>query len=265
MSPELPADAEFTAAELAFGLLDAPEQRQAEERVAADPAFADAVARWAAHAAAMAAGAGEPPPPSLWAAIAARLPANDIGADGWSPPTAAPRPRWGRAFLAGALAASLACGLIALAAQRTYDLVPAAAAQARMAGAMAAERQRMQAALVTERKRARVMLVAVLTGSGRRDSVTISFDPATGKLVSAPVALGVGAGAAELWVIPADGTPRSLGVIAAAAPGMPRPRAGSAAVLAPGVTVAVSLEPAGGSPRSTPTGPVILTGKMTPI
>ncbi|MEO1162117.1 MAG: anti-sigma factor, partial [Pseudomonadota bacterium] len=36
-------------------------------------------------------------------------------------------------------------------------------------------------------------------------------------------------------------------------------------VLGDGITLAVSLEPAGGSPTGTPTGPVIATGKLQPL
>jgi anti-sigma-K factor RskA len=33
----------------------------------------------------------------------------------------------------------------------------------------------------------------------------------------------------------------------------------------PGVTLAISLEPKGGSPTGAPTGPVVAAGKATPI
>jgi len=259
MSLDVPDDPDLAAAELAFGLIDGEERRAAEARAASDPACAAARDRWTMRAAALAAGFAEQPPAGIWSAIAARLPANDAAL------AAGAAPGRVRPFLAGALAASLGCGLAAAAAQHMLDLVPAQAERARMAARFAGERRQMQAALVAERSRPRVTLVAVLTGRDRRDSVTISFDPATGKIVSAPAGLGIGKAAAELWVIPADGKPRSLGVIAAGAPGRPQPRAGSADALAPGVTLAVSLEPAGGSPGDAPTGPVILTGTLTPI
>lgn len=261
---ELPDDAELIAAELAFGLLADDERRAAEQRLGTDADFAAAHARWGAFAAGMA-GAGEAPRPSLWAAIEARLPTNDASAAAGTWAAAGAGANRVRPFLAGALAASLACGLVAVAAQRIYELVPAATERARADVILAGERKRMAATVAAERLRARVVLVAVLTGKDRRDSVTVSFDTVTGKLISAPAGLRIGEGAATLWVIPADGKPRSLGVISAAAPGSPRPRARSIAALAPGVTIAVSLEPAGAPPRDAPTGPVILTGKMTSI
>jgi anti-sigma-K factor RskA len=69
----------------------------------------------------------------------------------------------------------------------------------------------------------------------------------------------------ELWVIPADGKPRSLGVVpekAAAAMTVPPEHR---AMLAEGVTLAVSLEPEGGSPTGAPTGPVVMTGTMSAV
>ncbi len=70
----------------------------------------------------------------------------------------------------------------------------------------------------------------------------------------------------ELWVIPTDGAPRSLGVVSDAGnttikiPGL-------SAKLAGGAVFAVSLEPKGGSPTGAPTGRVVCKGtiaKMPP-
>jgi anti-sigma-K factor RskA len=67
----------------------------------------------------------------------------------------------------------------------------------------------------------------------------------------------------ELWLLPAEGgAPVSLGIVPAldarltiAAAQAPRLRAGA--------KLAVSVEPAGGSPTGAPTGPVILVGDIT--
>lgn len=68
----------------------------------------------------------------------------------------------------------------------------------------------------------------------------------------------------ELWSIPEGGIPMSLGVI--------RRSSNTQAVLhlspearqrlASGAVLAISLEPVGGSPTGSPTGPVIFTGKL---
>ncbi|MGL4310990.1 MAG: anti-sigma factor [Paracoccaceae bacterium] len=61
----------------------------------------------------------------------------------------------------------------------------------------------------------------------------------------------------ELWLIGPSGVPESLGVINVVPHSTPMPE------LDEGVTLAVSLEPAGGSPTGAPTGPVLVSGVVT--
>lgn len=61
----------------------------------------------------------------------------------------------------------------------------------------------------------------------------------------------------QLWLIGPSGVPESLGVITG--PDILVTRAD----LVPGLVLAVSVEPAGGSPLPTPTGPVILTAALS--
>jgi anti-sigma-K factor RskA len=69
----------------------------------------------------------------------------------------------------------------------------------------------------------------------------------------------------EVWVLPKEGAPRSLGLVANVAgetlvrisPDDPRVRGVNA--------LAVSLEPAGGSPTKQPTGPVLCAGPIAPV
>jgi anti-sigma-K factor RskA len=70
----------------------------------------------------------------------------------------------------------------------------------------------------------------------------------------------------QLWVIPADGKPHSLGMIApGASKAMPMPGP-MAPMLEPGAVLAVSVEPPGGSPlKTTPSGPIAATGKLARI
>jgi anti-sigma-K factor RskA len=63
----------------------------------------------------------------------------------------------------------------------------------------------------------------------------------------------------ELWAVPAQGVPRSLGVL----PGGAGVVALRAKVLAGADTLAVTVEPAGGSPTGAPTGPIVYAGKFT--
>ena len=63
----------------------------------------------------------------------------------------------------------------------------------------------------------------------------------------------------ELWAVPTAGAPRSLGLL----PGGSGTVALRAKVLAGADTLAVTLEPAGGSPTGKPTGPIVYAGKFT--
>ena len=58
----------------------------------------------------------------------------------------------------------------------------------------------------------------------------------------------------ELWIIAPDAAPVSLGLLQEASLAVPYP------TLPQGWTLAVSLEPAGGSPTGAPTGPVLAAG-----
>ena len=71
--------------------------------------------------------------------------------------------------------------------------------------------------------------------------------------------------ALELWLIPSGDRPRSLGLIQAGQPirlTIPPELAGA---FTSDATLAVSLEPPGGSPTGPPTGPVIAHGKLTSL
>jgi anti-sigma-K factor RskA len=68
----------------------------------------------------------------------------------------------------------------------------------------------------------------------------------------------------ELWVLPKRGAPRSLGLVSNA-PGDTLIRiAADDARVRDASALAVSLEPAGGSPTKQPTGPVLGSGVIAP-
>ena len=64
----------------------------------------------------------------------------------------------------------------------------------------------------------------------------------------------------ELWFVGANAAPRSLGLVTDPAARLPVPAALRAG--AEGATLAVSVEPKGGSPTGAPTGPVVYSGKL---
>jgi anti-sigma-K factor RskA len=67
----------------------------------------------------------------------------------------------------------------------------------------------------------------------------------------------------ELWLIGPGEKPRSLGLIDAGRPVHINLPAELIQRIAADATLAVSLEPPGGSPTGLPTGPVIANGKLT--
>lgn len=66
----------------------------------------------------------------------------------------------------------------------------------------------------------------------------------------------------QLWAIPAGEKPRSIGLVAAE---KPTELTLNSMTLAQGMTIAISLEPAGGSPTGQPTGPVLYSGQLTTL
>ena len=100
----------------------------------------------------------------------------------------------------------------------------------------------LQAELV-DAERGLTLLVGVIP---QEEAVTISATgptPETGSVY-------------ELWAIDEGGAPRSLGLLDEGETRL-------SGVVQPGETIAVSLEPEGGSPEPAPTGPVLATALLT--
>ncbi|MDI2141613.1 anti-sigma factor [Pseudomonas sp. ITA] len=69
----------------------------------------------------------------------------------------------------------------------------------------------------------------------------------------------------ELWAIPADGKPISLGVIPAGGKGKVELSDAQKALIGKPIALAVSLEPKDGSPTGQPTGPVLYQGALAAL
>ncbi|MHC8312393.1 anti-sigma factor [Pseudomonas sp. GT1P32] len=69
----------------------------------------------------------------------------------------------------------------------------------------------------------------------------------------------------ELWAIPADGKPISLGVIPLGGKGRVELSDAQKALIGKPIALAVSLEPKGGSPTGQPTGPVLYQGALAAL
>ncbi len=218
---------DVAAAELALGLLEGEERGAALRRVLAEPGFAAQVEWWRSRLAALFDLWPErAAPPHLAARIEASL-------DGPVPAKASRFPWPALAAITSALAASLLLFVMV----RPEPTMPVS--------------QPIPVARPTS------VLVAMLGDA--KSPVAAVYDPANGAL---RVAAGPGvpeARVAQLWVIGGDGVPHSLGLLSgrptALAPnGVDRGR------IAPGATLAISVEPLGGSPTGLPTGPVVATG-----
>ncbi|MDQ3139889.1 MAG: anti-sigma factor, partial [Pseudomonadota bacterium] len=109
-------------------------------------------------------------------------------------------------------------------------------------------------------------MVAMLESPDNPARLVVSFDPETRSFLVTPAVLTGAAGHQhELWLIPPAGNPRSLGLVGVD---------GAQRIVIPvellrdlsdDASIALSVEPVGGSPTGLPTGPVIASGKLSTI
>jgi anti-sigma-K factor RskA len=221
----IPGD-EMIAAEYALGVLTAEERAAAEQRIAREPGFARMVVAWEERLAPWAVEIAEvSPSPALWDRIANALPLTPAAKQGlWQSLTF-----WrGLTFGAGALAAACIGALIYVA--NVPQQPP---------------------------------LIATIDSGGHHHFVA-TLDSARGSIAIAPAAYTADATRIpELWLIPADGKPRALGLLRADRAVTLAISSDLLALATRDAVLAVSLEPEGGSPTGQPTGPVIGSGKLT--
>lgn len=229
-------DDRIDAAELALGLIEGQERAVALERVLADPDFAAELAWWRAKFAALYDGYTAVEPPAF---IADSIQALIDAPAGSAPVTTAPR-RWPwllGGLVGGALAASAAALLLV---QNVSPPAPVA----------------------VERPRPAPLLVAALAAAKgeERSAIAAVVDPGAQVIRVAAVATPPGR-TAQLWRIGSDGVPRALGLLSSTRP----TRLSVRRPLFPlsGETLAVSIEPLGGSRTGAPTGPVVASGSLT--
>lgn len=222
---DLREEDEALAAEFALGLLAGAEAAEAERRMASEPAFRAAVTAWQERLAHLAGEVPEVvPSPGVARALEARLFPPGPRASG----LAGLIERL-RGPVSGALAAALVLAL-ALLALAPFVGPPRPAP--------------LGATLVAA------------TGDLRFEA---RYDAGGGRLVvtraaGSPPAQGQ---AHELWLIAPDAAPVSLGLIGESGLAVAYPEPPE------GWTLAVSLEPAGGSPTGAPTGPVLAAAPLT--
>ena len=194
-----------------------------------DPEFSAAVAAWEARLEALGDDFAEATPPNVWPAVERRLAssANDHAVRRW---------RWATATT-GALAASLAAVLILRPLPAPIEIV-----------------------------RAPDHVMVAQIGDARSGTLlAANYDPASGMLRVRAMAMPDSELMPELWLIPADGVPRSLGLVSAQGMSeMPVPM-GHRAMMADGTTLAITMEPRDGAPHRAPSSAPIAAGKISTI
>lgn len=236
------------AAEYALGLLQGEELAGARELFRGDAAFRTDVSRWLGRFAPLLEEVEEVEPSAhVWASIERGVAAVS-GANDNQRQLERRLTRW-RAAAAGmtALAASLAIVLVT----RPESAMPPR---------VAPPTQTPQPAETSPQ----APMLAMLGDERQPNLLVANWDPESRNLVIAAAAQisGDPAHDHELWVIPADGKPRSLGKLRPGARMHARLEPARARELHQGATLAISVEPLGGSPTGSPTGPVIASGKL---
>jgi anti-sigma-K factor RskA len=225
-----PARADALAAQYVLGTLRGRGRERFARLARADPVLGDAVARWEDRLLPFAESLPPIAPPArVWEAIMQRIRSAGTRASGARTSIWSSLGVWRAAALAGiAAAVVLGIALFSAAPREEGSLVAVLAAQD-----------------------AKPALVAIADRTGR----FINVKPIAPIEVAADRTL-------QLWALPPSGNPKSLGVLA---------RSGIARLVLPSPadqalqnvpTLAISLEPLGGSPTGLPTGPVLYTGPL---
>jgi anti-sigma-K factor RskA len=218
-------DDELLAAEYALGVLSGADRAEVEQRMTRDHGFARLVSDWEERLV-------------PWSAEISEV---------------APPPQvWDR--IAATLPAQTRTGLWqSLAFWRGFSFA---------AGALAAA---CLAALVYLGTLTQQPLIATIEGDGHRHFVA-TVDASRGTVAVVPAAFSPDATRVpELWLIPADGKPRPLGLLRADQTVTLALPTDLTAFAKKDAVLAVSLEPPGGSTTGLPTGPVIGSGKLTSL
>ena len=223
----------LTAAEYVLGVLDTAERRTVEERIASDDTFAREVAFWEEKLGPLAETIPSAAPPANgWTHIELALAAQ----------SKAPRSKsgfwhdlalWrGLALASTALAAGCFLALVYL-----VDLTGTGSP-----------------------------LVARLDEESGQPGFIVAANPEDGSFTVVPAALlGQAQRSLELWVIPPGGKPHSLGLVEPDRPVRVDVPPGLRRHVGADATLAITVEPLGGSPSGEPTGPFVAKGTLASL
>jgi anti-sigma-K factor RskA len=106
---------------------------------------------------------------------------------------------------------------------------------------------------------------ATLVASNQQPALTVQAFDRYLKVEPVTVARVETGRSLELWAIPADGIPVSLGVIPDDGKGRVELSESQRKLLGSQTTMAITLEPKGGSPSGKPTGPVLYKGQLASL
>lgn len=214
------------AGEYVLGLLDAGQEAVVVGRIATDPDFASEVEAWRLRLNPLL-GPEQAAPAELWSKIEKSLPAPTLQDIGTGKLTL-----W-KSLTAASTAAAIFMGVMLM--QKPAPVTPVANP---------------------------TPMIAALGSEDGRSAITASYDSVQGTMLLTPVALDTGALYPELWIIPADGKARSLGVINGDRPTKMDVSPDMRQYMNEGALLAITPEPARGAPGGVATGPVLASGKI---
>ncbi|EFL88580.1 anti-sigma factor domain-containing protein [Ahrensia sp. R2A130] len=248
-----------TAAEYVMGTLPVGERKAVRLALETDEALLDEVHTWERHFGALNASiAPEIPPPSLWDRIERSLPEAETAVGSTPVVTAAPaaandnalrrsRNRWRLGTMAAALAAALFGAIVVQDAPGGISGVGQ-----KVAGLFQSGDPYAPAALD-----GRQFVAVVNADGGASPSLVVSVDGATGEVKVRSLGVTRPDGKSlEVWYVPDGEKAVSVGLLGEGEIDLKTLEAKN------GDLFAISLEPSGGSPTGTATGPVIYSGKL---
>ena len=218
------------AGELVLGLLDPSAEALAAARVATDSEFANEVEAWRCRFQPMLDGNDTPVSADIWHKIATALPKH-TGQDNSNGSVRLWQSLAGLSTIAAAIMA------VILLQQPAAVVLPEPATP----------------------------LIAALGSETGKASLTARYSADDGQMLLTPVSLDTGKLYPELWIIPADGTPRSLGIVSGNSPSQITINANLRDFIDQGATLAITPEPQNGGPGGKPSGPILASGKIVTI
>lgn len=221
-------DEDFTlAGEYVLGLLDAGQEAIAVARIATDSDFAAEVEAWRLRLNPLL-GPEQVAPADMWSKIETALPAptlQDVGSGKLT--------LW-KSLTAASMTAAVFMGVMLM--------------------------QKPAAAPPTANP---APMIAALGSENGKAAITAQYDSVHGTMIVTPVSLDTGKLYPELWVVPADGKARSLGMIKGDKPSEMIVSPDMRPFVSEGALLAITPEPAQGAPGGIATGPILASGKIT--